>query len=353
MAVADTYEGKRNSATDSVFVKYMSIYSVISLLLLTAQVTMAQFRMTAGSSALHQAIAERWEESGLDSLLASGQDINARDSAGVTPLHLAALANDIPRIKWLLVHGANPNAQDTSGWTPLHFAWGERPFSSYFFCPVGEFTPYKIRYDEPWSNRIVDTVLTSYAARDLPRAATFKLLLSSGADANLSDRFGFTALHFVNANPRYSKFSATLLSRVTSSDLVDSGGGTILMNLASDSTYFDLVSQILARSKYRDIADHTGRTALFYAVRSGSIRMAQMFLNAGADINSNSKPIYGAVASRSPEMVRFVLDNGADPNPAMPYNQTLARALKYESDYKSQAIRQLLLSRGGSDTPRH
>ena len=44
------------------------------------------------------------------------------DRRGRTPLHYAALANDIDAVRKLLTEGTNPNAADGRGFTPLHFA---------------------------------------------------------------------------------------------------------------------------------------------------------------------------------------------------------------------------------------
>ena len=44
------------------------------------------------------------------------------DRAGPTPLHYAALGNDVRKADALLEGGADPNAADRQGFTPLHFA---------------------------------------------------------------------------------------------------------------------------------------------------------------------------------------------------------------------------------------
>mmetsp|Transcript_10967 Transcript_10967/g.23667 ORF Transcript_10967/g.23667 Transcript_10967/m.23667 type:complete len:805 (+) Transcript_10967:102-2516(+) len=52
-------------------------------------------------------------------LEAEGQDVNARDAGGMTPLMYAASGASVAAVKALLNRGANPNATDSSGRTPL------------------------------------------------------------------------------------------------------------------------------------------------------------------------------------------------------------------------------------------
>jgi ankyrin repeat protein len=48
--------------------------------------------------------------------------VSAPDQAGRTPLHYAALENDVEQVKALLAQGVDPNVGDQLGFTALHFS---------------------------------------------------------------------------------------------------------------------------------------------------------------------------------------------------------------------------------------
>lgn len=71
-----------------------------------------------GRSSLHYAIESGAYEL-LDTLLASGADVDMKDAMGNSPLHVAAYKNCISSIKVLLGHKAKIDATNSLGRTPL------------------------------------------------------------------------------------------------------------------------------------------------------------------------------------------------------------------------------------------
>ena len=142
-------------------------------------------------------------EETIDLLVAAGEDVNATDRHGYTPLHCAALGyahtpsdedwwnassdgSDMTATRALLKHGADPNWAGCNGMTPLILATR----SSYggWACVVALLEG---GADPNLSDKAGITPLMW--AADSSSADAVRTLLAHGADSDRSDNFGHSA----------------------------------------------------------------------------------------------------------------------------------------------------------------
>jgi ankyrin repeat protein len=130
----------------------------------------------------------------LRALVAGGADVNAQDKDGWTVImHYIRVMHDsdIDTAVYLLNHGANPNLPNSDGETALHLAAG--PLGSNDLRLLDELIAHGVTVDKP--NSFGVTAL-HYAAI-FEQAEWVKVLLAHGANPNIRDMQGKTALDFI------------------------------------------------------------------------------------------------------------------------------------------------------------
>ena len=161
------------------------------------------------------------------------------------------------------------------------------------------------------------------AAKNNTNPDVVKALLAAGADVNMRDsKYGVTALMAAaedNTNPDVVK---ALLATVADVNARDEYGWTALMIAARNNTNSDVVKALLAAGADVNARDKCGQTALMLAARKNTNPdVVKALLVAGADVNMRedkySQTALMAAAARdntNPDVVKTLLAAGADVN---------------------------------------
>ncbi len=129
--------------------------------------------------------AEYSDAERMEILLKSEPDVNVRNQAGMTPLHLVAEDGFVEMSRMLIARGANVNLKNHRGWTPLHYA--ARHDSRQVAALL-------IEHGAEVNARHVDGDTPLHLAAAYNRADIVELLRNAGAEPGVKGRWNRTPL---------------------------------------------------------------------------------------------------------------------------------------------------------------
>ncbi len=306
-------------------------------------------------------MAASGDAQGISHLLKLDINLNETDSEGKTALHVASSSGDAEIVSILLIRGASIDPKDNSGETPLLLAvkagkedvvdilcssgadisiqdnFGNSPAS---FSLQGK--PSMIKSLLNSKNVNLPVIKNAPILHNAAEAGLYELIpviVSEGADINLTDSAGRTALDAAlsspvrieqiqcaafllksgSLRPRDEEWQYIVEPLRTGNLEIRYDYGLTALQLAAEKGQEGMVRYLLENGADINSRDQPGNTALHVAVRKGYRTIATLLLDAGSDVNvrdfNGNAPIHESLtANDNFAMTTMLLDRGADPN---------------------------------------
>jgi ankyrin repeat protein len=263
----------------------------------------------------------------LDWLDAEGVDPAMRDrDQWVGPLHMAVGRADPAAFAWLLRQGLDLNAQTRTGETALMLCarppedvpehWAAENWREYALRDARELLA--AGADPNLADEAGRTALDS--ACETGDADMVSLLLMTGARADCADADGVTPLHLAAVNGSEACLRA-LIEAGVQVDAKNINGATPLHSLAELSVtettpaHLKAASLLMAAGGNLSVIDAAGRTPFTLAVRTGNVPMAAIMVAGGAmGVSNRGDALRDAVMFEDADMTGLLIRAGADVN---------------------------------------
>lgn len=267
----------------------------------------------------------------------SPQLVKARDSRGLTLLHLAANGTNPELIEFLVAKGAEVEAAGGPAGTPLHVAAAnDRREAVAALLKRGAALETKDDYGR--------TALL-LCARERGQAATGRLLIEAGADVNAVDKFGASALELAAWRGK-ADFIDLLLDNGAA--LPESGEKwRAAVDEAASQGLTKLFRRLTDGGRDLKAADPSGRSLLCAAAAGGSAEIVGLLVDRGFEPGGAGRfgwtPLHYAARDGRTEAARVLIERGAPLDARTVMGQT---AYNVAAERKMEAAAALLAEKG-------
>lgn len=276
-------------------------------------------RKTIYTENWHKLLQEK-KDADILKLISDGMDIQRKDSTGNTLLHALARAKQrINLMEALIEKNANVNARNKAGWTPLHIAVVNGSYAkAKLLVEKGADVNAEIKEHDD------DTPLHLASWQDDKKMA--QMLIKQGADLSANGEEG-TPLETAFNLRAYGVARSIIkelrkrkeLTLTQERELPKLPPKKEVQPLYSQrETDYDkeIKQQVLSGKLDVNAKDGLGNPLLNRAISKGTPDLVKFLVKRGADVNVADKqgwtPLHLAVALHSYEKAKILLDNGAD-----------------------------------------
>ena len=234
--------------------------------------------------------AENGDLAAVKSSIKAGVPVDARDWDGATALIRATQHGQTQVVGFLIERGTNLNAtEDPNGASALMFA---------------------VRKSDNYKGK-----------RTAPIESKFEIartLIRSGADINLKNKWGATAIQW-GIDAENVPIVNELIAAGADVNIADLSGLTPLMVAANyeGENYLAIVKSLVKAKADVNAADLLGQTALMKACMNHyKTATIEFLIESGANVNAKTKdgftPLMMACRTARVEIIKFLIDHGAD-----------------------------------------
>jgi ankyrin repeat protein len=268
----------------------------------------------------------------IEMLLSKTIDVNMVDDKGNTPLIVASDYGHTKIVKILLNNGANPHIENNAGWTTIDFAVGfliEQGLTQKQIIESDLFTLLSKAGGRPGKafHDMYKPHLSTGAKKHIPTPPGID---DKSGGKRKSRRYKKTKrktrskrqrggtinndLLYASSNGR-TELVAMLLEEGADVNVKDNGGNTALIK-ASLGGHLEIVARLLEKDANVNARSNAGNTALIWASIQGHTETAAMLLENGADVNEENHRGLSALSAAGlkghSETVVMLLEKGAN-----------------------------------------